>query len=86
MDYTAAVCALVGAAQAAKADRRSAEHGTEQRADGPLSRLQPLPQCQRGALLYGEVDPEEAQIHIVDDFLAARVRRWDRHDRGEEAA
>ena len=76
MDYTAAVGVFVGATSVA-----TAEPGTDR------SRLTSLLQlCKCKALEYREVDPDDPGIHIVDDFLAARVRRWDRYDRGEEAA
>ena len=42
--------------------------------------------CKQGALEYREVLPDENNIHIIDEFLAARARRWDKNDRGEVAA
>ena len=80
VDYHAAVGAVVGAVKAAKADRRSAAEGMEQRPDGSLSRLSPLPQCRCNALEFGEVDPGDPEVHIIDEHLAARTRRWVRKE------
>ncbi len=32
--------------------------------------------CRRGGLEYREVEPDEPSVHIVDEHLAARARRW----------
>lgn len=32
--------------------------------------------CSQGALEYRAIGPGEADIHIVDEFLAARTRAW----------
>ena len=32
--------------------------------------------CSQGALEYRALDPGEADIHIVDEFLAARTQAW----------
>lgn len=75
MSYEAAVESVVRAASAAT----GADADTQ-------SRLKPLLLCKCNALEYREVLPGEKNIHIIDDFLAARARRWDKSDRGEEAA
>ena len=77
MDYNAALKSVVdvGAASAA-IDVTGVEE----------SRPTPLPRCEHNALEYREVLPDEPGIHIIDDLLAAKVRRWDRDDRGEVAA
>ena len=36
--------------------------------------------CRRGAMEYREVDPGEAGVHIIDEYLAARADRWVRCD------
>jgi Fe-S-cluster-containing hydrogenase component 2 len=36
--------------------------------------------CSQGALEYRAVEPGEADIHILDEYLAARGRRWVRHE------
>jgi Fe-S-cluster-containing hydrogenase component 2 len=45
-----------------------------------------LGECPEGALEYREVGADEVGVHIIDGFLAARVRAWVRVDRPEEAA
>jgi ferredoxin len=75
MSYEAAIDVVVGAALAAIEGGGQTE-----------SRLKPLPPCRCDALEYREIAPDEKNIHIIDDFLAARARRWDKSDRGEEAA
>ena len=77
MDYNAAVGALVGAAKAAI--QSSPDSLSE-------SRLSPLQLAGCDALEYREVGPDEPGIHIIDEFLAAKVRRWDKSDSGEVAA
>ena len=32
--------------------------------------------CSLGALAYREVDPDEPQLHIIDDHLAVRSPKW----------
>jgi len=32
--------------------------------------------CSKGALEYRAIDPAEADVHIVDEFLAARTLAW----------
>jgi Fe-S-cluster-containing hydrogenase component 2 len=32
--------------------------------------------CSRGAIQYREVDEDDPEIHIIDDHLAARARKW----------
>jgi len=36
--------------------------------------------CPHGALEYRDMDPSEADIHIVDDHLAARAKGWIRQE------
>lgn len=36
--------------------------------------------CTQGALEWRVVAPGEPDVHVVDDFLAARVRRWARQE------
>ena len=67
MDYRAALNFLLGTTQDGAADRAR------------LSSL--LRRCRGKALEYGEVDPNEPGVHVVDEFLAARTRRWRRDDR-----
>lgn len=77
VDYGAALKVLLelGAAKAAIDDER-----------GQGERLTPLPQCARKAVAYGEVATDDPGIHIIDEYLAARTRRWVRDERGEVAA
>ena len=42
--------------------------------------------CPEGALEYREVNPGEAGVQQIDDFLAARTRAWLRAERPVEAA
>jgi Fe-S-cluster-containing hydrogenase component 2 len=32
--------------------------------------------CKQGALEYRMLDPVETDVHIVDEFLAARTQAW----------
>ncbi len=36
--------------------------------------------CRRGGLEYREVAPDEPSVHVVDEHLAARARRWEKHE------
>ncbi|GAG96045.1 unnamed protein product [marine sediment metagenome] len=36
--------------------------------------------CPEGALEYREIDPAEDQVHVIDEHLAARAKRWLRLD------
>ncbi len=36
--------------------------------------------CDRGAIEYVEVDPREPGLHVVDERLAARARRWTKQE------
>ena len=38
--------------------------------------------CRRGGLEFREIGPDEPSVHIVDDHLAARVRRWQKREPG----
>ena len=40
--------------------------------------------CRQGAVEYREVDPHEKGVHILDEYLAARARRWVRREPGAE--
>jgi Fe-S-cluster-containing hydrogenase component 2 len=71
LDYAAAVGVLVGGASAATSDV------VEEKPRSPLTRLLHK-ECK--ALQYGEVDPGDSGIHIIDEHLAARVRRWVRKE------
>ena len=71
LDYAAAVEALVGGASAATVDV------VEEEERSPLTRLL---QMECNALQYGEVDAGDPDIHIIDEHLAARVRRWVRKE------
>jgi Fe-S-cluster-containing hydrogenase component 2 len=42
--------------------------------------------CRRGALEYREVDPQEPGVHIIDQYLAARVTPWVKREAGAEVA
>ena len=42
--------------------------------------------CRHGALEYRVVGADEPDVHIVDEFLAARVRKWVRHEPDVEGA
>jgi Fe-S-cluster-containing hydrogenase component 2 len=42
--------------------------------------------CRQGALEYRDVDPAEPGVHIVDEYLAARVTPWVKREPGVEAA
>ena len=45
-----------------------------------------LPQlCKNGALEFREVESDEPGVHIIDEFLAARVRAWRKDDTSMEA-
>lgn len=83
MDYDAAVNSLAGARHAGEAERREDSKVPNPEDNRPHGGLL---QCRCNALEFREVAPGESDIHIIDDFLAARVRRWDRQDRGEVAA
>ncbi|MGI9321601.1 MAG: 4Fe-4S dicluster domain-containing protein [Thiogranum sp.] len=39
--------------------------------------------CGQGALEFRVIDPAEADVHVLDDYVAARVRKWSRDDVGE---
>jgi Fe-S-cluster-containing hydrogenase component 2 len=55
----------------------------------PLSLPQEPPcslQCPEGAIEYRSVGDDEESVHIIDEFLAAKVRAWVRAERPEEAA
>ena len=71
MDYQVAVKSLVGGASAATFDV------VEENERSPLTRLLRM-ECD--ALEYGEVDPGDSGIHIIDEHLAARVQRWVRKE------
>ena len=32
--------------------------------------------CSRGAVEYLDVEPDDPTVHVIDDFLAARSRKW----------
>ena len=36
--------------------------------------------CDRGALAYRELNPDEIDVHVLDDRLAARAPRWIKHE------
>jgi hypothetical protein len=36
--------------------------------------------CRRGGLEYREVGPDEDSVHIVDEQLAARARKWEKRE------
>jgi Fe-S-cluster-containing hydrogenase component 2 len=76
MDYDAAIGFV--RASLARDGGVETESGREQ---GSLLHI-----CRCNALEFGEVAPDERDVHIIDDFLVARVRRWDRQERGEVAA
>jgi Fe-S-cluster-containing dehydrogenase component len=40
--------------------------------------------CGRGALEYRVIDPAEADVHVLDEYVAARVRKWTRNETGNE--
>jgi Fe-S-cluster-containing hydrogenase component 2 len=85
MSYEAAVAVFLGARHAGEEDRRERGELQIPENDSPAgSGL--LQACRCSALEFREVAPDEPDIHIIDEFLAARVRRWDRQDRGEVAA
>ena len=42
--------------------------------------------CRHGALEYREVSPHEEGVHIVDEYLAARVDPWVRNEPGAGVA
>jgi Fe-S-cluster-containing hydrogenase component 2 len=75
MDYDAAVGLFAGARHAGDEKRRA---GGDPQIPEPARALLQL--CQCNALEYREVDPDEPDIHIIDDFLAARTRRWIRKE------
>ena len=76
MDYEQAAGFMMGAGAAAAA-RSTSQNG---------SQPTPIPDFNCSAVLFGEVDTDDPDIHVIDEFLAARARRWSRDDRGEEAA
>lgn len=76
MSYEAAVESVVGATSVA----------TDGGSEGGSRLTSLLRSCKCNSLQYREVLPDEKNIHIIDEFLAARVRRWDKNDRGEVAA
>ena len=78
MDYDAAVSLFAGARDASEKDRRARG---DPRTPKPVHAQDALLQlCRCNALEYREVDPDDPDIHIVDDFLAARTRRWIRKE------
>ncbi|NNK37968.1 MAG: hypothetical protein HKP03_05775 [Xanthomonadales bacterium] len=70
MSYETAIGVLVGAASAATSLGPASEE----------SGLAPLLQCGCNALDYREVAPDDPEIHVIDEHLAARVRRWVRKE------
>jgi len=42
--------------------------------------------CRQGAMAYRYVDPAEEGVHIVDEYLAARVSKWLKREAGAEVA
>ena len=66
VDYDAAVDAFTRAGLAH--DRSSEPQGS------------PVPIADCGAVRFGEVDPGDPDVHIIDDRLAARTRRWVRRE------
>ena len=52
------------------------------RGHGPLPHDEPpcVAACPEGALEYREIDPAEDQVHVIDEQLAARAKRWLRLD------
>ena len=36
--------------------------------------------CERGAIEYREVDPDEPEMHVLDQYLAARARKWTKRE------
>jgi len=36
--------------------------------------------CRRGGLEYREVRPDEHSVHVVDEHLAARARKWEKRE------
>jgi Fe-S-cluster-containing dehydrogenase component len=40
--------------------------------------------CGQGALEYRVADPDEGDLHILDDYVAARVRKWVKREAGLE--
>jgi Fe-S-cluster-containing hydrogenase component 2 len=45
-----------------------------------------VPACPHNALEYRAVDPAEPGVHIVDEFLAARARKWVKAESSREGA
>ncbi len=39
--------------------------------------------CRRGGLEYREVGPDEESVHVIDEQLAARARKWERREKRE---
>jgi Fe-S-cluster-containing hydrogenase component 2 len=40
--------------------------------------------CRQGAIEYRLVEPDEEGVHIVDEYLAARVEKWVKREPGAE--
>jgi Fe-S-cluster-containing hydrogenase component 2 len=70
MSYETAIGVLVGAASAAMSSGSATVE----------SRLTPFQQCGCNALDYREVDYDDPEVHVIDQYLAARVRRWVRKE------
>jgi Fe-S-cluster-containing hydrogenase component 2 len=86
MSYEAALAVFVGARSFAGEEGWRERDGV-QIPDTHRPQLRGLLQaCRCSALEFREVGVDEPDIHIIDEFLAARARRWDRQDRGEVAA
>jgi len=58
------------------------------RCDGCAGREEKLcvATCRKGAIEYRLVEPGEEGVHIVDEYLAARVERWVKREPGAEVA
>ena len=85
MSYKAALAFFAGARHAGEEDRRESGELQFPETHSPAgSGL--LQACRCDALEYREVGSNEPGTHIIDEFLAARTRRWERQDRGEVAA
>ena len=60
----------------------------EVRCDGCAGREEKacVADCRQGAIEYRMVGPDEEGVHIVDEYLAARVEKWVRRETGAEVA